>query len=240
MRVKGEQNKKTKAKVKNKKVQETTEHNKLKLAIAEIVSTCGFKLDTETTINFTGNRNEKGELIDERSIDVVAYGNNKNKRFLIIFECKGGSDIKGIQSKISSWEADIEKVKKGEARVIYSDRKAIKDSDFKGVDEIRIRYVFGNSIVPERFESIGNPTQFLVSNKVENQALWMAHCWDKVFPMPKITDANCAQGLTFLKLQLLLMSQSHLNLKPQDLTLTLYIPFEMPNSMTDFLNKIYA
>lgn len=154
MRVKSNKNKKSKIAVNNKKVQETTEHNKLKLIVAEIINTCGFKLDTEIAINFSGNRNEKGELIDERSMDVVAYGNTKNKRFLIIFECKGGSDIKGIQSKISSWEADIEKVKKGEAKVIYSDHKAIKDSDFKGVDEIRVCYVFGDSITPERFESI--------------------------------------------------------------------------------------
>lgn len=144
------------SRVTTKKVQETDEHAKLKVVLKEIVRACGFKFDTEVALNFTGNRDENRNPVDERSMDVVAYGTGKGKSFLIVFECKGGSDIKGIQSKISAWEADILKIKNGKTKVISSEANEIREGDLSQVDDVQICYVFGKSIEQERFNQIAS------------------------------------------------------------------------------------
>ena len=139
-----------------KKIQETSEHAKLKSVLKEIVRSCDFKFDSEVSLNFSGNCDESDRLIDERSMDAVAYGSFKGKSFLLVFECKGGSDIKGIQSKISAWEADILKIKSGKAQIISSDENEIRQSDLSKFDDIRICYVFGKSIEQERYNTIAS------------------------------------------------------------------------------------
>ncbi len=118
--------------------------------------TSGFKFDTEVALNFSGNLDGNGKLIDERSIDIAAYGSRKGKSFLLIFECKSGADLKEIHKKISSWEADIEKIRSGKANVISSEENSIKENDFDKLDDIRICYVFGNSIDRERYKEIAS------------------------------------------------------------------------------------
>ena len=53
---------------------EHPDHAKLKATVAEIVRIGGFKCDTEIHLNFTGNQNERGKLIDEASITEVTKG----------------------------------------------------------------------------------------------------------------------------------------------------------------------
>jgi len=137
-----------------KKVQETAEHARLKATLKEIIGTSGFRFDTEVALNFTGNSDAKGNLVDERSIDVAVFGSIEHKSFLIIFECKGGAKLNEINQKISSWEADIDKIKNGRAKITSSDEKTIKESDFAKFDEIRICYVFSDSLNQERYKEI--------------------------------------------------------------------------------------
>ncbi len=139
-----------------KKVQESDEHARLKVALKEIIAASGFKFDTEVALNFSGNRDESGNLVDERSIDVAAYGSNTRKAFLLIFECKGGPDLKEIHRKISSWEADVDKLRNRKAKVISSEENSIRDRDFAKLDDIRICYVFGSGIDRGRYEKLAS------------------------------------------------------------------------------------
>ena len=140
--------------ISTKKVQETPEHARLKTTLKEIINASGFSFNSEISLNFSGNLDDDGNLVDERSIDVAAYGSSKHKSFLIIFECKSGTNLKEVNQKISSWEADIEKIRNGKAKVISSDETSIKNSNFKKFDDIRICYVFGNSLSQDRYDMI--------------------------------------------------------------------------------------
>ena len=139
-----------------KKVEETAEHARLKAALTDIIRSSGLKFDSEIALNLSGNCDENGKLIDERSIDVVAYGSRERKSFLLVFECKGGTKLKEINQKISSWEADIEKIRNGKAKIVSSEENSIKESDFGKFDDIRVCYVFGNGIDRERFNELAS------------------------------------------------------------------------------------
>ncbi len=138
----------------DKKIQETAEHNRLKSAVKEIAQTCRFSFDSEVALNFTGNREENGDYIDERSIDVAVYGKIKEKRFLFIFECKGGKNVDSINKEIGSWEADIAKIRNNQTKVISSDDRKIKNQDFKDLDEIKVCYVFGENFDREKYKAV--------------------------------------------------------------------------------------
>ena len=143
----------------SKQIQETIEHKKLKAAIKEIASTCGFNFDSEISLNLSGIKGGDGQYTNERSIDVMAWGKNKDKSFLLIFECKGGKNFDEINKEISSWEADIKKIKENKVRVISSDDSKIKDSYLKELDEIRVCYVFGENFDKSRFSSVKDTMQ---------------------------------------------------------------------------------
>ena len=128
-----------------KKIEETTEHRRLKNVVKDIAKTCGFNYDSEVALNFSGSKNKDGGLVDERSMDVAVYGKNKDKKFLFIFECKGGKNFDSISKEISAWEADIKKLTNDKAKILTSDENKIKDNDLKKLDEVKICYVFGES-----------------------------------------------------------------------------------------------
>ncbi len=143
-------------KVKAKTVHEIDEHRRLKAVLKEIVGLCDFRFDVEVALNFSGNLDDRGNLIDECSIDVAAYGENMGKSFLVIFECKGGKDLPEVQRKMSAWEANIQKIKGKETKIIYSEENSIKEKDFNKFDEIRVCYVFGANTSEEKFSQIAS------------------------------------------------------------------------------------
>jgi len=148
-----------KANKNNKKVHEIDEHKRLKTTLKEVMGLCGLKFDLEVALNFSGTKDEHGNLVDECSIDVAAYGENKNKSFLIIFECKGGKDLPEIHKKISAWEANIQKIKERKTTIISSEENSIKEKDFNKFDEIRVCYVFGVNTDNDKFLQIAATLQ---------------------------------------------------------------------------------
>jgi DGQHR domain-containing protein len=134
---------------------EHVDHAKLKSAVAEIVRISGLKCDTEVHLNFTGNHNDNGFLIDEASIDVAAYGSRQGKGFLIAFECKRGA-ISEVNKKISAWEKNIDKIKEGKTEILSSDDSSIKKTDFDSFQDICICYVFSKHIDHDSFKNIAS------------------------------------------------------------------------------------
>ena len=137
------------------KVEETAEHARLKATVKDIIAISGLKVDTEVHLNFSNTRGQQGSLIDECSIDVAAYGTSDDgKMFLVIFECKGGRNFPEPLKKISAWESNIDKIRKGQTNLLSSDNKAIKKKDFDSFEEIRVCYVFGRELARTRYEQI--------------------------------------------------------------------------------------
>jgi len=136
---------------------ESAEHSRLKTVLKEIIGTSGLRVDTEVHLNFSGNCDEKGALVDECSIDVAGYGRGDNgKPFLIIFECKGGGNFREPLKKMSAWESNIDKIKNGKSKVVSSDAKLLKKRDFDTFEEIRVCYVFGKNMEKTKYEQIAS------------------------------------------------------------------------------------
>src|SRR5262245_40952912 len=87
-----------------KKISETAEHSRLKSAVQNLMLAAGFRVDVEIALNFSGNRNERNQLIDESSIDVVAYWADEHKNVLVIFECKGGNRLEKPNKMMDAWQ----------------------------------------------------------------------------------------------------------------------------------------
>src|ERR1700735_4720330 len=90
---------------------ELTEHKRLKEIVKAIGKTCNFNIDSEIHLNFSGQKNMADQYTDEESIDVALWSEIKGKRFLFIFECKGGKKLDGVNNEISLWEASLGKFK---------------------------------------------------------------------------------------------------------------------------------
>jgi len=136
-----------------KKMQETEGHAKLKQILKEIASTCGFRADGEVALNFSGAKDEKGELVDESSIDVVFFGEEERKKFLFMFQCKE-NDLAKPNKEINLEESVRDKIRANKATVIFSDDNQIQENDLRDLNEIRITYVFGEKLSKARYEEL--------------------------------------------------------------------------------------
>jgi DGQHR domain-containing protein len=124
----------------------------LKATLEEIAKVSGFKVDSEISLNFTGKSDANGQLSNERSIDVAAFGTSEGKSYLLIFECKSGGDTKEPHKKASAWDADILKIRQGKARLISSQDNSLEEVELPKFKEIRVCYVFGRATDPHKFE----------------------------------------------------------------------------------------
>jgi len=131
-----------------KAVHETPEHARLKAVLKDIAVSSGIKVDTEVELNFTGNRDP------ECSIDVAMFDSTEGAPCLLIFECKGGGDLPGLHKMISAWEENIRKIQSGKLTVLSSDGKSLHKANIAGVANIRVCYVFGKDMNPEKFKTI--------------------------------------------------------------------------------------
>lgn len=138
----------------SRQTSETIEHKKLKEAVKDIAKICGFSFDTEIHLNLSGQQIGAEQYADEESMDVVMWGEIKGKKFMLVFECKGGRDLDNINNELSLWDASLTKIKSNSAKVLSSEGGRIKDSDFKKLSEIRVCYVFGNNFDPARYLKI--------------------------------------------------------------------------------------
>jgi len=139
-----------------KKISETVAHSKLKTRLGRIFAAADLKFDQEIALNFTGQRDSKGHLIDERSMDFAAFGRVKGRAFLLVFECKSGARLKEMKphKEISSWQGDTQKLLKPGVRVISSDKNAIKARDLQALTDIRICYILGGDLEPSKYRSL--------------------------------------------------------------------------------------
>ena len=81
------------------------------------------------------------------------FGSIKGERYLLIFECKGGGDFPEPHRKISAWEEHIRKIQSGDLTVLSSDDNLLHETDIAGVANIRVCYVFGKGMDPEKFNT---------------------------------------------------------------------------------------
>ncbi len=136
-----------------KKVEETEEHGRLKDVLMAILKSSEFRCDRDVSLNFSGQKNDSGQLLEERSIDVVAFGHRAGRRFLLIFECKSGGKVSDLNQKMSSWDADIARMREGKAQIVSSGENTITETDFKA-DSIKVCIVFGKNTKRERFDNL--------------------------------------------------------------------------------------
>ena len=80
-------------------------------------------------------------------------GSAGGERYLLIFECKGGSDFAEPQRKMSAWEEHIRKIESGHLAVLSSDDNILREADIAGVANIRVCYAFGKGMDPEKFNT---------------------------------------------------------------------------------------
>ena len=130
-----------------KAVHETTEHARLKTTLKDIADRSGFRVDTEVVLNFSGNRDP------ECSIDVAMFGSTDGVPYLLIFECKGGGDLPEPHKKMSAWNEHIRNIQSGDFTVLKSDSNSLHKTDIAGVANIRVCYVFGKNMDPEKFNA---------------------------------------------------------------------------------------
>ena len=136
-----------------KTIEETEEHRFLKQALREIASTCGFRVDSEVTLNFSGAKDDDGELVDEASIDVTFFGEEERKKFLFIFQCKE-SNLSKPNKEILQEQSVLDKLLTNKGTIIYSDDKGIQESDLRDLNEIKICYVFGDRLRKGRYNDL--------------------------------------------------------------------------------------
>ncbi len=198
-----------------KKSPETAEHKRLKAVLKEILGISGFKFDTEISLNFSGSLDPKGQLFDERSIDIAACGSSEGKRFLLIFECKGGDNFKQIHQKISSWESDLKKISDGKTNVIKSDLNAIKEADFSKLDFIKVCYVFGSNLDSEKFETIAPTLRKRGLYAWDNAALTYYKKTTRtvgsaaMYELLREFDVNLESGVSFHEKAIKIMQRHH-------------------------------
>lgn len=147
-------NAKAKSRAKPKAAGEAREHAALKLAIAKLASACGFSVDAEIHLNFSGAKEDDGRLVDECSADVAAYHEVDGKSCLLLFECKSGTNVDGINKQITNWQASVANIKAGGWSVVASDTKLFSKWDVSGLTEVSVCYVFGPGMPPQRFHQL--------------------------------------------------------------------------------------
>ncbi|MBI3004436.1 MAG: DGQHR domain-containing protein [Ignavibacteriales bacterium] len=136
-----------------KTIEETEAHRSLKEALREIAVTCGFRADSEVSLNFSGAKDENGVLVDEASIDVAFFGEEERKRFLFVFQCKE-SDLSKPNKDILQEQSVCERLLANKGTVIYSDDRQIQDSDLRDINELKICYVFGERLRKARYDEL--------------------------------------------------------------------------------------
>lgn len=122
---------------------ESIKHKKLKQETALILENCGFDVDTEVQINFSGRKGRDGRFVIERSFDVAAWGKYNNKKYVLVYECK--SSKRPNRHAITAWSIDLSYLKTRTVRVIASDKNKIRNSDISRIDYTRLCFVIGVS-----------------------------------------------------------------------------------------------
>lgn len=127
---------------------------RLKSIVKEILENCRLDnliMDREVQINITGEKDNAGNLLTEKEIDVVAKLSYGGKKILLLFECEDSSDASGVKKYYREYNNDIAILlnKINTVQVISSTDNQFQSRHFKDVDLIRACFAYGSSF-PDR------------------------------------------------------------------------------------------
>ena len=140
----------------------TTEENKdsgLKKAVTEFLGRCGLEdlvVDREVHLNFTGYKDQSGDYVDEKEVDVVASFSYAGTRVLLGFECENSKGPSGsIRAEYRDYDSVLKKIraKLNEVRVLHSKDNTIRGHHFVDLDEIRLCFVYGSQYPPQKIRT---------------------------------------------------------------------------------------
>lgn len=137
-------------------VEEAPRHKRLKETVKKVFDQAGLKTDLEVDLNFTGERDEAGRLVSERSIDCAVVATVNHRSILLAFECKSGRKLKEMKphKEARAWTTDISHLRASRAKVLSSVCRNIKDQDLRHLTDVRICYVLGGEVDAKRYASL--------------------------------------------------------------------------------------
>ena len=100
--------------------EETQGHKQLKNDVKEVMQNIGFNAYREVHFNLSGKKDNKGNYIDDASIDVLVKFEHRKKTFVILFECKDKQKFSDKNGSIAKLEQLKNKILSGETKVIAS------------------------------------------------------------------------------------------------------------------------
>jgi len=144
----------------------------LKREVVEVLANCRLDdaiIDREVQINYTGEKDNQGNLLTEKEIDVIvkfAYG---GKKILLFFECENSQSATGVKKNYRDYEADVKTLQQHltDVQVIRSQDNSLKSRHFRDIDLIRVCFVYGSNFPETSYQTClkeARPYSFLVWN----------------------------------------------------------------------------
>src|SRR4029077_2906763 len=121
---------------------------RLKKQLVHILSNCGFDgltVDREIRLNYSGDKDEGGNYLTDKEIDVAARFTYGGKVVLLLFECEKSTRTKGFRREYREYARDIKEIEQNpeNLRVKGSLDDRFRARHFKDFDEIRVCFVYG-------------------------------------------------------------------------------------------------
>jgi len=145
---------------------------RLKTGVRQLLQNCHLDnliVDQEVQINFGGDKDDAGNLLTEKEIDVVARFSYGGKKILLLFECEDSRSAAGVKRHYREYNNDIAAIsaRKDKIHVINSADRRFRSKHFKDVDFLRVCFAYGSSFPDQSYQVClrqAKPHSFLVWN----------------------------------------------------------------------------
>ena len=129
----------------------------LKTTVKEILENCRLDdliVDREVQFNFTGESDDRGNLLTEKEIDVVAKFSYRGKKILWLFECSDPNAAAGVKKRYREYKADVTAFsqERDRIKVIRSTDTRLQGKHFKDIDLVRTCFVYGTSLPESSYQ----------------------------------------------------------------------------------------
>ncbi|MBZ5700142.1 MAG: DGQHR domain-containing protein [Acidobacteriia bacterium] len=129
----------------------------LKREVKEVIENCRLDnliVDREVQVNINGDKDDSGNLLTEKEIDVVAKFNYGGKKILLLFECEDSDRATGIKKNYKDYDTDIKSIQRNleKINVVHSADDQLKSRHFKDVDIIKVCFVYGRDFSENSYQ----------------------------------------------------------------------------------------
>jgi DNA sulfur modification protein DndB len=133
-------------------------HARLKREVREVVENCRLQnsiIDREVQFNFSGEKDNEGNFLAEKEVDVVVKFTYSGKKILLLFECEDSAGAKGVKRAYREYDTDIRIMQENLSglHVLHSADQILQSRHFRDVDLIRACFVYGPSFPESALET---------------------------------------------------------------------------------------